>query len=76
MRKLIVCLSLAAFALVSAAQAGEGEKAKAACTEQTKAACAEQAKSCAASSCCAKEAKVAKKMKAPAPKGAMLLVQR
>ncbi len=67
MKKLIVCLTLAAFAFIPAVQAG-GDKtcnAKSSC-------CADQAKTASGSACCAK-----KLAKADATaKGATLLVQR
>jgi len=75
MKKLLVCLTVAAFACVSAVQAGEGK----AC-DQSKAACAEvaKAKSSCASACATacSGAKVAKKKVDLSVKGATLLVMR
>ena len=67
MKKLIICLTLAAFAFIPASQAGEKtcDGAKSAC-------CSDKAKA-AGDSCCAK--KVAMKQ-ANMVKGATLLVQR
>ena len=70
MKKLTVCLMLAAFALVSTVQAGEKtEKAKATCTEEVKASCATQTACCAKASG-AKTAKVRHSMR-----GATLLAR-
>ena len=62
---------LAAFAGVSAVQAGDNaDKGKAASADQAKA-------TCAASACCAKETKAkARVVSKTPPRGAMLLVQR
>ena len=71
MKRLILTSIVAAFACVSAVQAGEN-------TDKSKAACDDKAKSgCAASACCAKETKAkARVVSKTLPKGAMLLVQR
>lgn len=72
MKKLIVCLALAALALVPAMQAGEAktcDAAKSACADKAKVACAGEAKA----ACCAK-ATTAKKH--TETKGAALLVKR
>ena len=67
MKKLIICFTLAAFALIPAVQAGEKTcDAKTAC-------CANKAKA-SGDSCCAK--KVALKKADATSKGATLLVQR
>jgi len=80
MKRLILTSVVAAFACVSAMQAGEDcDKTKAAaCADKAKVAAAEQAKAgCAASACCAKETKAkARVVSKTLPKGAMLLVQR
>jgi hypothetical protein len=68
MKKLIVCLTLAAFALIPASQAGDAKT----CDSAKSACCSEKAKT-AGDTCCAK--KVAMK-KANTTKGATLLVQR
>jgi len=67
MKKLIVCLTLAAFALIPALQAGDAKTcdAKSAC-------CSEKAKAASGDSCCAK--KIAKSD--ATAKGATLLVRR
>ena len=68
MKKLTVCLTLAAFAFIPALQAGDAKT----CDGAKSACCSEKAKA-AGDSCCAK--KVA--MKQPSNvKGATLLVQR
>ena len=70
MKKLIVCLMLAAFAMVSTAQAGEKtEKTKATCSEEVKASCSTQTACCAKASS-AKTAKLRHSMK-----GATLLAR-
>lgn len=85
MKKLIICLTVAAFALVPALQAGEEcAKNKAACADKAKgtscsdkakgASCSEEAKSGCASAC-AKSVALKKAVKA-GTKGATLLVQR
>jgi len=66
MKKLVVCLTLAAFAFIPALQAGDSKTC-----DQTKSACCEKAKA-AGDSCCAK--KVAKSD--ATSKGATLLVRR
>ena len=68
MKKLVVCLTLAAFAFIPALQAGDAKT----CDSAKSACCAEKAKA-AGDSCCAK--KLVKKVDATA-KGATLLVQR
>jgi hypothetical protein len=68
MKKLIVCLTLAAFAFIPALQAGDAKT----CDGAKTACCSEKAKTEGAS-CCAK--KLAMK-KANMVKGATLLVQR
>ena len=82
MKKLIVCLTITAFAAMTSLQAGEQcAKDKTACSAQVKTGCSTQAKaSCnaaktvsATKSCCS-TAKVAKRD--VSVKGATLLVQR
>ena len=74
MKKLILSLTVAAFALVPALQAGEN--CAKACADKAKgASCSEQAKSSCCASACAKSAALKKAAK-PGSKGAMLLVQR
>ena len=68
MKKLIVCLTLAAFAFIPAVQAG-GNKT---CNSAKSSCCADQAKTASGSACCAK--KIAKAD--ATAKGATLLVQR
>ena len=77
MKRLILTSVVAAFACVSAVQAGENsDKSKDTCADKAKVAAAAQAKDgCAASACCAKETK-ARVVSKTLPKGAMLLVQR
>lgn len=80
MKKLIVCLTLAAFAFTPALQAGEGkagDKSKAACSE-AKSACSAEKSGCSAqtasagkSACCAK-----KQTASNTVKGATLLAMR
>ena len=68
MKKLVLCSTLAAFALIPALQAGEAKTC-----DQAKSACCSEKTKAAGDSCCAK--KVAKKTDATS-KGATLLVQR
>ena len=73
MKKILVCLTLAAFAAMTSLQAGEtSTKDKAACTDQAKS-CCRGSKTASAKSCSA-AGKVAKKNNDQ--KGATLLVQR
>lgn len=82
MKKVIVCLTLAALALVPSAQAGEKKsktvnvKNEAACAVKSEAACATQVKAESACStktaCCASAKKIAKRD----VKGATLLARR
>jgi hypothetical protein len=79
MQKLLVCLTIAAFATITSLQAGEEcPMAKSACCDQAKTACTapKTAKTSATTSCCGagKVAKVAKKN--VDVKGAVVLVQR
>jgi hypothetical protein len=69
MKKLTVCLTLAAFALIPALQAGEAKT----CDQAKSACCADKAKTAGGDSCCAK--KLVAKPDATA-KGATLLVKR
>ena len=90
MKKLIVSLTLVAFALVPAVQAGEGkdsaksktasaDKAKTAeCADAAKLACAgknKSAQTACATACCEKN-DLTKKTVRPAVKGGMLLARR
>lgn len=71
MKKIILSVTVAAFALMPALQAGEGkacDKDKAACADKAKASCTEKAACCPSAS-----KKVVKKQDV---KGATLLVQR
>ena len=72
MKKVIVCLTFAVFALMPALQAGEGktgDKNKAACSEAKstcsaeKSACSAQAASASKSACCAKKQTASKSVK-------------
>ena len=69
MKKLIVCLTLAAFAFIPALQAGDAKTcdAKSSC-------CSEKAKTASTGACCS--GKVALKKADATSKGATLLVQR
>ena len=74
MKKLLVYLTVAAFATISSLQAGDCcSKDKAACSTEAKTACS--AKTAAKSSSCS-TGKVAKKNVDPSVKGATLLVRR
>jgi hypothetical protein len=76
MKKFLVCLTVSAFACISAVQAGEAnscDKSKAACADQAKAKAAECASACATA---CSGAKVAKKKVDQSVKGATLLVMR
>jgi hypothetical protein len=74
MKKLLVCLTVAAFACVSAVQAGEAKSCdKAACADQAKAKASECASACATA---CSGAKVAKKNVRHSVKGATLLVMK
>ena len=89
MKNLIIAVALAVFALVPAAQAGEGkqsaknriasvEKAKTACPDTVSSSCPDKDKSAQAScaaGCSAKD-KLTKKTVRPAEKGGMLLAKR
>ncbi len=80
MKKLLICLSVAALAAITSLQAGESAKDKPTCSTETKSACsAEMKSSCgaqtASSSCCS-AGKVAKKKVDVSVKGATLLVRR
>lgn len=73
MKKIILSMTVAAFALVPALQAGEGKacnKDKAACADKAKASCAAKA------ACCPTKAGISKKLAKADLKGATLLVQR
>ena len=73
MKKLLVCLTLAAFATMTSLQAGEQcTKDKTACSEQTQSCCG--ASKTASTAKCSASKKVAKKH--VDVKGATLLVQR
>jgi len=89
MKKLIIALALAAFALVPAAQAGEGKqsprnkaasagKTKTACPDTVSSSCPDKDKSAqaACSASCAAKDKLTKKTVKPAEKGGMLLAKR
>jgi hypothetical protein len=72
MKKLILALTLVAFALMPAAQAGESKssaKNKAACSDKTKADCSAKTVSVSScgekSACCAKEKTAQKKVLSP-----------
>ena len=73
MKRLILSLTVAAFALVPALQAGE-DCAKSCADKAKGASCSDQAKSSCASAC-AKSAALKKAAK-PGSKGAILLVQK
>jgi len=79
MKKLIVCITLAAFAMMTSLQAGETstKAAKSSCCEQAKTAATcsgtKMTSACAAKSACS-ASKVAKRNREV--KGAVLLVQR
>jgi len=70
MKKLVVCLTLAAFAFIPALQAGDAKT----CDSAKSACCADKAKTAGGDSCCAK--KLALKKSDATAKGATLLVQR
>ena len=71
MKRLIVCLTLAAIALVPAVQAGEKtDKTKAVSTAKAKDSCAEK------TACCEKDAVTKNKVNPFAVKGATLLAKR
>ncbi|MBI4663453.1 MAG: hypothetical protein HY735_32020 [Verrucomicrobia bacterium] len=75
MKKLTVCLMLAAFAMVSTLQAGEkNAKSQAACSDSAKASCSASAKTASCgekTACCAKTAAKARHAK----RGATLLAR-
>ena len=73
MKKIILSVTVAAFALVPALQADDAKacnKDKAACADKAKAGCAEKA------ACCAGKTSAARKVAKTDVKGATLLVQR
>ena len=72
MKRLIVCLTLAAFALVPALQAGEKTE-KTAATSATK---AKATASCSEKSACCEKDTVTKKRVDPSVKGGALLAKR
>lgn len=73
MKKLIFCLTIAAFASVASLQAGEGKECAAACSKTTKVAkAAECSKSAKAGEC----SKSAKKANATAKGATQLLAKR
>ena len=74
MKKLLVCLTVAAFATMVSLQAGECAKEKSACSADAKTSCS-SATQTGAKSCCA-AGKVAKKRVDMSVKGATLLVRR
>jgi len=82
MKKLLVCLSVAALTTITSLQAGESAKDKSTCSTEAKSACsAEMKSSCGAqtassSKSCCSAGKVAKKKVDTSVKGATLLVRR
>jgi len=78
MKKLIFSLAVAAAAVITTAQAGDGktcDKDKAACADKAKTSVSAKSTCAEKAACCAKE-KVAKKVVNPDEKGATFLVKR
>ena len=77
MKRLIVCLTLAAIALVPAVQAGEKtDKTKAVSTAKAKDSCAEKTACSEKTACCEKDTVTKNKVNPFAVKGAALLAKR
>ena len=76
MKKLVFCLTIAAFASVASLQAGEGKDCAAACDKSTKVAKASECSKSAKAAECSKSACCASKRANPLAKGATLLMAK